>query len=59
MSNRGPNLGELPDRVAYLRVEEAPVGDYDDGVEDLRVAFPEPDQLVGEPGDGVGLPAAG
>ena len=59
MTDGGPDLGELLDRVADLLVEDAPVGDHDDGVEHPRVVLPEPDQLVGEPGDGVGLPATG
>ena len=59
MADGGPDLGELLDRVADLLVEEATVGDHDDGVEHPRVVLPEPDQLMGEPGDGVGLPAAG
>ena len=62
------DLGVLPDRVADLPVEEEPVGDHDDGIEDrgavLRVPEPEPepepepDQLMREPGDGVALAAA-
>ena len=59
MADGGPDLGELLDRVADLLVEDASIGDHDDGVEHPRVVLPEPDQLVGEPGDGVGLPAAG
>ena len=58
MADGGPDLGELLDRVADLLVEDTPVGDHDDGVEHPRVVLPEPDQLVGEPGDGVRLPAA-
>ena len=59
MADGGSDLGELLDRVADLTVEDAPVGDHDDGVEYPRVVPIEPDQLVREPGDGVGLPAAG
>ena len=59
MANGGPDLGELLDRVADLLVEDAPVGDHNDGIERLRVVLPETNQLVGEPGDGVGLPATG
>ena len=54
------DLGVPLDRVADLPVEEEPVGDDDDGVEDrgavLRKPEPEPDQLMREPGDGVALP---
>ena len=59
MADGGPDLSELLDRVADLLVEDAPVGDHNDGIERLRVVLPETNQLVGEPGDGVGLPAAG
>ena len=59
MADGGPDLGELPDRVADLLVEEASIGDHDDGVKHPCVVLPESDQLVGEPCDGVGLPAAG
>ena len=63
------DLGVPPDRVADLPVEEEPIGDHDDGIEDrgavlresepvLREPEPEPDQLVREPGDGVALAAA-
>ena len=43
MADGGPDLGELPDRVANLLVEEAPVGHHDDGVEHRRGVFSEPD----------------
>ena len=53
------HLGELLDRVADLLVEDAPVGDDDDRVEDRRVVALQADQLVGQPGDRVRLAAAG
>ena len=58
MADGGPDLSELLDRVADLLVEDAPVGDHDNGIEHPRVVLSETNQLVGEPGDGVGLPAA-
>ena len=39
MADGGPDLGELLDRVADLLVEDAPVGDHDDGVEHPRVVL--------------------
>ena len=36
VADRGAHLGELLDRVADLLVEDAPVGDDDDRVEDRR-----------------------
>ena len=59
MADGGPDLGELLDRVANLPVEDAAVGDHDDGVEHPGSVLPQPNQLVGEPGDGVRLPATG
>jgi hypothetical protein len=53
-----PHLRELLDRVADLLVEDTPVGDHDDRVEDRRVVLSEADQLVREPRDGVRLAAA-
>jgi hypothetical protein len=51
---------ELADGLAELLVEEAPVGDDDDGVEDAAVAgVVERGEAVGEPGDGEALAAAG
>ena len=41
-----------------LLVEDAPVGDDDDRVEDLLVVALQADELVREPGDGVRLAAA-
>ena len=58
VADRGAHLGELLDRVPDLLVEDAPVGDDDDRVEDRRVVLRQADQLVREPGDGVGLAAA-
>ena len=58
MSHGGPDLGVLPDGVVDLPVEDAPVGDHRDGIEDRR-AFPcEADQLMRQPGNGVALAAA-
>ena len=56
--DRRPHLRVLPDRVPDLTVEDDPVGDHDDRVEDRRVVPGQPDQLVGQPGDGVALAAA-
>ena len=36
-------------------VQDDPVGDHDDRVEDRRVVPAQPDQLVGQPGDRVAL----
>ena len=52
------DLGVLLDRVADLPVEEEPVGDHDDGIEDRGAVLREPDQLVRQPGDRVALAAA-
>ena len=52
------DLGVLPDRVADLPVEDAPVGDDDDRVEDRGVVSREADELVGQPSDGVAFAAA-
>ena len=57
--DRRRHLRILPDRVADLAVEEDAVGDDDDRVEDRGALPGQPDQLVGEPGDGVALAAAG
>ena len=57
--DRRADLRELLDRVADLLVEDAPVGDDDDRVEDRRIVLLQADQLVREPGDGVRLAAAG
>ena len=50
--------GVLPDRVADLPIENAPVGHHDDRVEDRGAGLLQADQLVGQPGDGVALAAA-
>ena len=53
-------LLELPDGALELAVEHAPVGHHDDGVEDAPVAaVVQHRELVGEPGDGEALAAAG
>ena len=53
------HLGELLDGVPDLPVEDGAVGDDDDGVEDQCAVLLQPDQLMGEPGDGVRLAATG
>ena len=59
MADGGADLCELLDRVADLLVEDAAVRDDDDRVEDGRALLRQPDELVGQPGDRVGLAAAG
>ncbi len=59
VADGGADLGELLDGVADLLVEDAAVGDDDDRVEDVAASsLLERDELVGEPGNGVGLAAA-
>ncbi len=53
MADGGRHLGELLDRVADLLVQDAPVGDDDDRVEDRLAVLLQADELVGQPGDGV------
>ena len=57
--HRGRDLGVLADRVADLPVQDQPIGDDDDRVEGRRPVPGQSDQLVGQPGDGVALAAAG
>ena len=45
--------------VLDLLVENPPVGDDDDRVEDFLPIFADADKLVGQPRDGIRLPAAG
>ena len=59
MADDGADLGELFDRVLDLAVEEDAVGDDDDRVEQRAALLLDADQLVGQPGDRVGLAAAG
>jgi riboflavin biosynthesis pyrimidine reductase len=47
------HLRELLDGVADLLVEDAPIRDDDDRVEDPFIVFGQADELVREPGDGV------
>ena len=54
----GADLRVLPDRVGDLPVEDESVGDDDDRVEDGGVVPREPDQLVGQPSDGIALATA-
>ena len=53
-----PHLHELLDGVAYLLVEDAPVGDDDHRVDHGPPEPLERDELVRKPGDGVRLAAA-
>ena len=59
VAERGADLGELLDGVANLLVEDAAVGHNDNRIEHGGAAAFEPDELVGEPGDGVALAATG
>ena len=59
MAHRRADLGVLLDGVADLLVEDAPISDHDDGIEDRGTLLREPDQLMRQPGDGVALAAAG
>ena len=59
MPDRRADLGVLLDRVPNLPVEDAPVRDHDDGVEDRDVVLRESDELVRKPRDGVALAASG
>ena len=52
------HLGEVPDRVPDLLVEEDSIGHDDNGVEGFLLPVLQPNELVGEPGDRVGLAAA-
>ena len=56
--HRRADLSVLPDGVAYLPVEENPVGHHDDGVEDRGAVLRERDQLVGNPRYRVALATA-
>ena len=57
-ADRRADLGELLDGVRDLLVEDQAVGHHDDGVEHPLAVVLQADQLVGQPGDGVGLAAA-
>ncbi len=56
--HRGAHLRELLDGVADLLVEDAPVGDDDDRVEDWSLGLRKADELVRKPGNRVRLAAA-
>lgn len=57
MADRRAALVELLDGIVDLPVENASVGDDDDGIADRRVVPRHLDRLVREPDDGVGLAA--
>ena len=50
---------KLPDRVTYLLIQDLPICDDDDRIEEGTAVLLEPDELVGEPRDGVRLAASG
>ena len=58
VADDGADLGELLDGVPYLPVQYLPVGDDDDRIEERSAVLLQPDQLVGQPRDGVRLAAA-
>ena len=58
MAHDGADLGELPDGVPDLLVQQPPVGDDEGGVKDDLIVPFQPCELVGQPGNGVGLAAA-
>ena len=58
VTDRRSDLGVLFDRGVNLLIEDDPVGDDDDRVENRRCVFLKPDQLVRQPGDRIALPAA-
>jgi hypothetical protein len=59
MAHGGAHLHELLDGLLDLVVEDPAVGDDDDRIEDLPAVALEADELVGQPGNGIGLAAAG
>ena len=59
VADRRADLHELLDGLLNLVVEDAPVGDHDDRVENLLSIALQTDQLMRQPRDGVGLAAAG
>ena len=56
--HRRAHLGVFPDRVSDLPVEDAAIGDDDDGVEDWSVVPFQPDQLMGQPCNRIAFAAA-
>ena len=59
MTHHRADLRKLLDRVLNLLIQHPPVSDDDYRVEEDRAVFLQPDQLMGQPGDGVRLAAAG
>ena len=59
MSHDGADLRELLDGVLDLLVQHPPIRHHDHRIDDRLTVPLQPDQLVGQPGDGVGLAAAG
>ena len=58
MADSGGDLGELLDGVADLLVENPPVGDNDDRIEQRLALVLQPHKLVRQPGNGVALSTA-
>ena len=55
----GRYLGKLLDGVPDLLVENPPVGDHDDRIENVLASCSQTDELVRQPGNGIALAAAG
>ena len=58
MAHDGADLGELLDGVPYLLVQYPAVRDDDGQIEERVAVLLQPDELVGQPRDGVRLAAA-
>ena len=58
MTHHRSHLGELPDGVPDLLVQQLAVGHHHYRIEDRLALSLQPDQLVRQPGNGVRLPAA-
>ena len=59
VAHRRADLHELFDRLLDLVVENPAVRHHDHGIENLLVVSLQADELVRQPGDGIGFAAAG